>query len=200
MHTTIFETPVVNLLLRWMSVFILRLMGWKVEGTAPAVSKFVLIAAPHTSNWDFPVTLMVCSVLRLRIYWMGKSSLFALPFGPLMRWLGGIAVERSKAGNLVQDTVDAFARSKQLAVIVPPEGTRNKVTHWKTGFYYIALGAQVPIALAFLDFGRKVGGIERLFEPSGDIDADMVEIRRFYAGITGRNPRQFDAGPTLPES
>ncbi|EGF30997.1 Acyltransferase family protein [Oxalobacteraceae bacterium IMCC9480] len=197
MHITIFETPVVNFLLRWISVVCLRLMGWKVEGTAPAAAKFVLIAAPHTSNWDFPVTLMVCAVLRLRIYWMGKASLFAGPFGPVMRWLGGIAVERSKAGNLVQDTVDAFSRSERLAVIVPPEGTRNKVTHWKTGFYYIALGAQVPIALAFLDFGRKAGGIGRMFEPSGDIEADMVIIRQFYAGITGKNPRQFDAGPVI---
>lgn len=181
-------------------MLVLKLMGWKVEGSAPAVAKFVLIAAPHTSNWDFPVTLMVCSVLRLRIYWMGKSSLFARPFGPLMRWLGGIAVDRSKAGNLVQETIDAFAHSEQLAVIVPPEGTRNKVTHWKTGFYYIALGAQVPIAMAFLDFGRKVGGIGRMLAPSGDIDADMIEIRQFYAGIVGKNPRQFDVGPPSPGS
>lgn len=194
MHTTIFETPVINVLLRWISVIVLRLIGWKLEGAAPAVPKFVLIAAPHTSNWDFPVTLMICSALRLRIYWMGKASLFAWPFGPLMRWLGGIAVERGKAGNLVQDTVDAFVRSERLAVIVPPEGTRNKVTHWKSGFYYIALGARVPIALAFLDFGRKVGGIGRMFEPSGNIEADMIVIRQFYAGITGKNPRQFDAG------
>ncbi|MEB0135097.1 lysophospholipid acyltransferase family protein [Actimicrobium sp. CCC2.4] len=199
MHTTIFETPVIHILLRWISVVCLRLMGWKVEGTAPAASKFVLIAAPHTSNWDFPVTLMVCAVLRLRIYWMGKASLFTGPLGPVMRWLGGIAVDRSKAGNLVQETIEAFSRSEQLAVIVPPEGTRNKVTHWKTGFYYIALGAQVPIALAFLDFGRKVGGIGRMFEPSGDIEADMVVIRQFYAGITGKNPRQFDAGPVVPK-
>ncbi|MFZ6778957.1 lysophospholipid acyltransferase family protein [Undibacterium sp. Ji83W] len=196
MHLTIFETPVINTIMRWLSVLGLKLIGWKVEGIVPAEQKYVLIAAPHTSNWDFPVTLMVCFALRLRVYWMGKSSLFPPVLGHVMRWLGGIPVDRSKSGNLVQGTVDAFHANQRLTVIVPPEGTRGKVTHWKTGFYYIALGAGVPIALGYLDFKRKAGGIGKMFNVSGDIEADMLQIREFYCGISGKNPQQFDEGKT----
>lgn len=196
MHLTIFETPIINTIMRWLSVLGLKLIGWKVEGIVPAERKYVLIAAPHTSNWDFPVTLMVCFALRLRVYWMGKSSLFPPVLGHIMRWLGGIPVDRSKSGNLVQGTVDAFHANQRLTVIVPPEGTRGKVTHWKTGFYYIALGAGVPIALGYLDFKRKAGGIGKMFAVSGDIEADMLLIREFYCGISGKNPQQFDEGIT----
>lgn len=191
MHRTIFNTPLINTLMHWLSRLILRLLGWQIEGKAPAAPKYVLIAAPHTSNWDFPFTLMVCFALRMPVYWMGKASLFPPVLGGIMRWLGGIPVERSRQGNLVQSTVDAFQRSARLTVIIPPEGTRSKVTHWKTGFYYIAQGAGLPIALGFLDFKRKLAGVERLFEVTGDIEADMVKIQAFYANITGKNPRQF---------
>jgi 1-acyl-sn-glycerol-3-phosphate acyltransferase len=194
MHFTIFDTPIINALMHWLSRLGLRLLGWRLEGRAPDAAKYVLIAAPHTSNWDFPVTLMVCFALRLRVYWMGKASLFPPLLGAVMRWLGGIPVNRERSGNLVQGTVDAFASSQRLTVIVPPEGTRSKVTHWKTGFYYIALGAGVPIALGYLDFRKKEGGIGRLFQPTGDIAADMVEIQSFYAGITGKNPASFASG------
>ena len=192
MHTTIFETPVVNTLMRWISVLLLRLLGWQVQGTTPETKKYVLIAAPHTSNWDFPFTLMICFALRLRVYWMGKSSLFPPALGGIMRWLGGIPVNREKSGNLVQSTIDAFHSSERLAVIVPPEGTRGKVSHWKTGFYYIALGANVPILLGYMDFEKKVGGIAQFFYPTGDIDKDMLEIKQFYRGYSGKNPQQFD--------
>ncbi|MFZ6647471.1 lysophospholipid acyltransferase family protein [Undibacterium sp. TJN25] len=193
MHHTIFDTPVVNAVMYWFSISMLRLLGWKVDGTAPAEPKYVMIAAPHTSNWDFPVTLMVAFAMRLKLYWMGKQSLFPPVLGAVMRWLGGIAVNRIKTGNMVQGTVDAFNAAPQLAVLVPPEGTRGKVTHWRTGFYYIALGAKVPIALGYLDFKRKVGGIGKMFYPTGDLEADMAEIQKFYAGITGKNPQHFSA-------
>ncbi|TDK67237.1 lysophospholipid acyltransferase family protein [Sapientia aquatica] len=192
MHHTIFDTPIINTIMRWISVLILRLLGWRVEGQTPTEPKYVLIAAPHTSNWDFPFTLMVCFALRLRVYWMGKASLFPPVVGGMMRWLGGIAVDRQKSANLVQGTIDAFNRNERLCVIVPPEGTRDKVSHWKTGFYYIALGAQVPILLGFMDFKKKIGGVAHFFHPTGDIDADMAEIKQFYRGYTGKNPQQFD--------
>ena len=198
MHHTIFDTPVINVLMHWFSRMALRLTGWRVVGGAPTVSKYVLIAAPHTSNWDFPVALMVCFALRLRVYWMGKDSLFPPLVGGVMRWLGGIPVNRARSGNLVQATVDAYNSNARLIVIVPPEGTRSKVTQWKTGFYYIAQGAGVPIALGYLDFRKKEAGLSRMFQPSGDIAADMVEIQAFYAGITGKNPGKFDGG-TAPE-
>lgn len=198
MQTTIFDTPVVNTAMRALSRLVLGLMGWRLEGMSAdriaAYPKYVLIAAPHTSNWDFPVTLMVAFVLRLRVYWMAKASVFAGPLGPVARWLGGIAVDRNASSNLVQKTVEAFAARERLAVIVAPEGTRGKVTHWKTGFYHIAHGAGVPIGLAYLDYARKVGGIGRMYTTSGDIEADMAEIRQFYSGVTGKHRQQFDAG------
>jgi len=194
MHYTIFDTPIINVLMHWLARLALRLTGWRIIGGAPVVPKYVLIGAPHTSNWDFPVALMVCFALRLRVYWMGKASLFPPLLGGVMRWLGGIPVNRERSGNLVQATVDAYNGNQRLIVIVPPEGTRSKVTQWKTGFYYIALGAGVPIALGYLDFRRKEAGLSRMFEPTGDIAADMVEIQAFYAGVTGKNPGKFDGG------
>jgi 1-acyl-sn-glycerol-3-phosphate acyltransferase len=198
MHHTIFETPVVNTMMRALSRAGLKLLGWRTDGmTAEAIAaypKYVLIAAPHTSNWDFPITLMVCFALRLKVYWMAKASLFRWHTGWLSRWLGGIAIDRSVSNNTVQNTIDAFAKRERLAVIVAPEGTRGKVTHWKTGFYHIAHGAGVPIALAYLDFERKAGGIGYMFRTTGDLAADMAEIQKFYSNISGKNRDQFDAG------
>ena len=188
MHFTIFDTPIINTLMHGLSRLVLRLLGWRVEGRAPDAAKYLLIAVPHTSNWDFPVTLMVCFALRLKVYWMGKSSLFPPLAGGLMRWLGGIPVNRERSGSLVEGTVEAFRRSQRLTVIISPEGTRGKVTHWKTGFYHIAHGAGVPIARGYLDFGKKLAGIGPLFATTGDIDADMPLIQASYVGIAGRTP------------
>ncbi|WP_338414169.1 1-acyl-sn-glycerol-3-phosphate acyltransferase [uncultured Sphaerotilus sp.] len=195
MHRTIFDTPGVNRVFRALSAAVLRLSGWKVEGQLPAdVTKCVVIAAPHTSNWDLPYTLMVAFVLDLRVYWMGKWQIFRPPFGGLMRWLGGIAVRRETSNNLVAASAQALVDADgAVQLIVPPEGTRSKVRYWKTGFYYIALQARVPIVLAYLDYQRKVGGVGPVFHPTGDIERDMVTIKAFYAGIRGRNADQFDA-------
>jgi 1-acyl-sn-glycerol-3-phosphate acyltransferase len=194
MQKTIFDTPIINTLMRSISLLVLRLMGWKAEGVRPDAPKYVLIAAPHTSNWDFPITLMLCFVLRLRVHWVGKASLFPWGAGWLARWLGGIAVDRSASSNMVQSTIAAFGRARRLAVIVAPEGTRGKVTHWKTGFYHIAHGAGVPIAMAYLDFARKAGGIGPMFATSGDIARDMEQIQQFYQGISGKHRERFNAG------
>jgi 1-acyl-sn-glycerol-3-phosphate acyltransferase len=195
MHQTIFSTPVVNTVLRVFSVWILKLKGWQVEGALPAgAEKSVLIAAPHTSNWDLTYTLMVAFALRLNIYWMGKVQIFRFPFRGLMMWLGGIAVDRSKSNNLVAASAQTInAATTPLQLIVPPEGTRSKTRYWKTGFYHIAVSAQVPIVLAFLDFERKIGGLGPLFQPTGDIEADMQAIKAFYVNIKGRNAGQFEA-------
>ena len=193
MHRTIFDTPVVNTVLRTFSVAFLKLTGWKIVGQLPAdARKSVFIAAPHTSNWDLPYTLMVAFALRLNIYWMGKAQIFRWPFGPLMRWLGGVAVQREQANNLVAASVQALQNSDgPVQLVVPPEGTRSKVRYWKTGFYYIALGAQVPIVMSFMDYGNKVSGLGPAFLPTGDIEADMVAIKAFYAPFKGKNPEQF---------
>jgi 1-acyl-sn-glycerol-3-phosphate acyltransferase len=196
MSRTIFETPVVNMLLRAASAGFLRLNGWKVEGTLPArARKAVLIAAPHTSNWDLPYTLMVAFCLRLNIRWMGKASLFRGPLGPVMCWLGGIAINREKSSNAVATCAAALRQSTNpLQLVVPPEGTRGRTRHWKTGFYFIALQAEVPIVLAYMDYRRKVSGLGPIFTPTGDVDRDMEEIKRFYAGVQGRRADQFESG------
>ena len=195
MHRTIFDTPVINTLLRAVSKAFLSLNGWTVRGSLPPqAQKCVLIAAPHTSNWDLPYTLMVAFVLNLNIYWMGKHSLFFFPFGPLMRWLGGIGVDRSRSNSQVSAAAAALsAADGRVQLVVPPEGTRGKTRHWKTGFYFIALEAGVPIILAYMDYGKKEAGLGPVFVPSGDVEADMLEIKRFYAGIQGRRPQQFQA-------
>ena len=192
MHRTIFDTPAVNTLLRGFSIAFLRLTGWKIEGSLPPDGqKSVLIAAPHTSNWDLPYTLMVAFVLRLNIYWMGKEQIFKPPFRGLMMWLGGIPVKRESANNLVAASVQAIqAADGPLQLVVPPEGTRSKVRYWKTGFYYIATGAGVPIVLAYMDYERKLSGLGPVFHPSGDLEADMARIQDFYAPFKGRNAAQ----------
>ena len=195
MHLTIFDTPIVNTLLRWMSIGFLKLTGWKVVGKLPPqAAKSVLIAAPHTSNWDLPYTLMVAFALRLNVYWIGKSSLFKPPFGGVMMWLGGIPVDRSQSNNLVAASSEAIMRaSGPLQLIVPPEGTRSGTRYWKTGFYYIAAGAGVPIVMAYLDYDKKIGGLGPVFQTTGDVDADMLAIKAFYAGVKGKNAGQFHA-------
>jgi 1-acyl-sn-glycerol-3-phosphate acyltransferase len=192
MHRTIFDTPGVNTLLRAFSIAFLKLNGWKIEGSLPPDGqKSVLIAAPHTSNWDLPYTLMVAFVLRLNIYWMGKEQLFKPPFGGIMRWLGGIPVNRQSANNLVASAVESIkAADGPLQLVVPPEGTRSKVRYWKSGFYYIAAGAGVPIVLAFMDYERKISGLGPVFYPTGDLQADMLRIQAFYAPYRGRNAAQ----------
>ena len=194
MQRTIFTTPGVNTVLRFLSAAFLRATGWTLQGQLPADQrKCVLIAAPHTSNWDLPYTLMVAFALRIDIHWMGKQGLFHWPFGALMRWLGGIAVDRSKSSNLVAASAQALRDAEgSIALVVPPEGTRSKTRHWKTGFYWIAHQAGVPIVMAYMDYPRKLSGLGPVFQPSGDIEADMVAIKAYYAPFKGKNWRQFD--------
>ena len=194
MHRTIFDTPVVKTILRALSVGFLKLAGWKIQGTLPpGAEKSVLIAAPHTSNWDLPYTLMVAFSLRLTVYWMGKEQIFRFPFRGLMMWLGGIPVQREKSNNLVAASVEAIkAASGPLQLVVPPEGTRSKTRYWKTGFYHIAVGAQVPIVMAYMDYEKKISGLGPVFEPTGNIEADMAQIKAFYANFKGKNASQFE--------
>ncbi|MEI8169603.1 MAG: lysophospholipid acyltransferase family protein [Rhodoferax sp.] len=196
MHRTIFDTPLVNTLLRAFSVTFLKLTGWKIEGCLPpGAEKSVLIAAPHTSNWDLPYTLMVAFALRLTPYWMGKEQIFKPPFRGLMMWLGGIPVRRETANNLVAASVETLKTATgPLQLIVPPEGTRSKVRYWKTGFYHIAVGAQVPIVMAYMDYHRKISGLGPVFVPTGNIEADMAAIQAFYAPFKGKNADQFHTG------
>ncbi len=196
MHFTIFDTPVVRTLLYWISILALKIVGWKKEGELPTEPKYVIIAAPHTSNVDLPMTLFLAFAYRAKVYWMGKETIFKKPFGAIMKWLGGIPTVRDKSSNIVQQSISQFEENEKLVMVVAPEGTRRHVNYWKTGFYYIALGAKVPIALGFLDYKRKRGGIGGLFHPTGNITEDMNEIQKFYHTVTARRPEKTASGIT----
>ncbi len=173
-----------------LAYFILRLIGWRTHVIRPRTSRYVLIGAPHTSNWDFGLMLLLMGAERLPIRFMGKDSLFRWPLGPLMRALGGIPVNRRERTSLVDQVAAKFSERGELIIGIAPEGTRKKTSHWKTGFYYIALKAKVPIAMAYLDYGNRVIGVGPSFMPSGDIHADFEIIKDFYAGIVGKNPKR----------
>ncbi len=192
MRTTIFNTPLLTPLLRGISTGILALLGWKAIGKPLQDQRFVLIGAPHTSNWDFPLMLMVVLKLELKLHWMGKHSLFMFPFGGLMRWLGGIPIDRRSAHGVVDQVAAQYQQNPQLVVLVPPEGTRKKVQAWKTGFYHIANNAGVPILMGYLDASRKEAGLADFFYPTGDVDSDIQKIRAFYATKKGIRPENAD--------
>jgi 1-acyl-sn-glycerol-3-phosphate acyltransferase len=166
----------------WLSSF-----GWRIDGVAPDVPKAVVVAAPHTSNWDLPFTLAVAAALGVRISWMGKHTIFRPPFGTLMRAVGGLSVDRRSPRGAVGEAVDLLARHERLFLVIAPQGTRSETDHWKTGFYRIAHEAGVPIVLGFLDYGRKVGGLGKIFTPTGDVERDMKAIREFYAPMRGKS-------------
>jgi 1-acyl-sn-glycerol-3-phosphate acyltransferase len=170
------------------SALFLRITGWKAEGGRPAAQRFVLIAAPHTSNWDLAFLLAFAQKYGIRVSWMGKQSLFRGPMGWAMRRLGGIPVRRERTNDLVAQMADVILESDAIALTVPAEGTRGYTPHWKSGFYHIARTAQVPVVLGFLDYERRRGGFGPALLLTGDVRADMDEIRAFYADKRGRFP------------
>ena len=196
MSRTIFDSPRLAPVLRSLSRGVLRLLGWKVQGElSPLATRCVVIAAPHTSNWDFPFTLLGAFALGMRIRWLGKAALFRGPLGGVMRWLGGIPVQRSRANNLVGASIVALKEAPgPLQLVVSPEGTRSRTREWKTGFHHIARGAGLPIQLSYLDWGTRCCGLGPLVDPGDDVAADVKRIRAFYAPFRGRNADQFDAG------
>jgi 1-acyl-sn-glycerol-3-phosphate acyltransferase len=170
----------------------LRVTGWRIAPEIPDLPKFVAIAAPHSSNWDFIVGIAFVFALRLDARFIGKAELFRGPLGPLMRWLGGIPVDRNRPSGFVEETVAVFDAREQLIVALAPEGTRRPVEKWKTGFYRIALGAGVPIVPGYFDNGRRIVGLGPPFRPTGDLEADLAALRAFYAKI----PRRDQVGGT----
>jgi 1-acyl-sn-glycerol-3-phosphate acyltransferase len=167
----------------------LRAFGWRVAGTL-ACRRAVVIAAPHTSNWDLPFMLAVSYALGAKPSWLGKRELFGGPLGWLLRRLGGIAVDRSAPQGLVGEAVDRFGERDDLFLVIPPSGTRARAPYWKSGFYHVARGAGVPILCAYLDYRRRVGGIGLALTPSTSVGADMDRIRAFYADKQARYPAQ----------
>ena len=182
------------------SHLILKIAGWRVEGSIPNNTRFVIIAAPHTSNWDLPFMLLVSFVMKMKINWMGKDAIFRKPFRGLFKWLGGIPIDRSSSNNVVQQSIETLTHNDNLALIVPPSGTRQRVARWKMGFYHIANGAKVPIALGFLDYQRKAGGIGPHLVPQGDLAADMEIISKFYSQVTGKYPENAILPPSAKKN
>lgn len=185
---TLFRVPILSQVLKVVATILLKIAGWRVVGTLPVERKYVLIGAPHTSNWDFPLMLLAVLKIGMDVHWLGKNSLFPPLIGNVMRWLGGIAVDRSKNNNLVAQLVELFRHRDELVLLIPPEGTRSKVDNWKSGFYHVAAGADVPILLGFVDASRKELGFGPLFYPSQNYDIDLSKIRAFYADKRGICP------------
>jgi hypothetical protein len=170
----------------------LALWRWKAVPPAGSVpGRCVMIAAPHTSNWDFPLTLALAKVSGVRISWLGKESLFRGPAGPIMRRLGGIPIDRSAPGGMVGALAKEFVDTDHLVLVVPAEGTRSRTEHWKSGFYRIAEAAGVPIVCSFVDSRTRTGGFGPVIEPTGDLTTDMDRIRSFYDGMEGLRPGRF---------
>jgi 1-acyl-sn-glycerol-3-phosphate acyltransferase len=169
---------------------ILKMIGWEATGAFPDLPKFVLVGAPHTSNWDFVFTMLLMYAKGVRFNWIGKDSLFRWPVARLLRRLGGIPVKRDRKTNFVGQMVEIFDRSTHLIIAISPEGTRSLVTRWKTGFYYISLGAQVPLVLGFVDYRRREVGVGPTVHPSADIEATFTELREFYSDKTGKYPHK----------
>jgi 1-acyl-sn-glycerol-3-phosphate acyltransferase len=175
-------------MLSHISMWILKRLGWTIKVDLPDIKKFVVIAAPHTSNWDFLLGILAAKAIRLKVCWMGKHGMFRWPFGWFFRAIGGTPIHRGKGFNHIKQLTDLFNQSDSLVLALAPEGTRSKMDHWKTGFHYIARGAKVPVLMAYLDFGHHEVGIGGLFYPTEDIEADFEKIRQFYADRPGKNP------------
>ena len=173
------------------SLWMLKTIGWKFITTVPEPPKSVICVAPHTSNWDF--------ILGKLYYWaegrdasfLMKKSWFFFPVGNVLRGMGGVPVDRSRKSSVTQQVVDMFNSKEQFHIAITPEGTRKKVKKWKMGFYHIAIRANVPIQLAYIDYRKKEFGITSIFYPTGDEKTDLAEIQKFFIGVTARFPKQF---------
>ncbi|MBT3789663.1 MAG: glycerol acyltransferase [Alphaproteobacteria bacterium] len=188
MKKIIYDQPLVRGALRNIALWCMKKRGWRIEGTLPEEQKFVAILAHHTSNWDFPVGISVALHFKVRVFWLGKNTLFLGPMRPLMRWLGGIPVFRTEPSELVDDVVEFLKHQDKAVIGITPEGTRGRVTKWKTGFYRIAHALELPIVLAYLDYDNKIGGVGPIIYPEGDFEADMARIKNFYRTVNGKYP------------
>jgi 1-acyl-sn-glycerol-3-phosphate acyltransferase len=180
-----------NSLSRFLGRGALQVSGWKFEGAVPDAPKFVIIVAPHTSNWDFPLGVAALFALGFRVSFLGKHTIFKWPLGIFMRWLGGIPVERSVSRDRVADSIAAFNAAEKLILVIAPEGTRKWVPKWKTGFYHVAHGAGVPIVPVSFDFRKKSIEIGKPFITTGDAHDDIERIKDFFRGATGKRPEHF---------
>ncbi len=174
------------------SVVIFKIMGWKVVGSVPEIDKFIAISAPHTSNWDFLIGRCFAYIMNIQPKYLIKSELYFWPLSILIKWNGGIPVYRNSGKNTVDQVVEKMKAADNLILGIAPEGTRKRVVKWKTGFYYIAQKAQVPIVLLYMDYKKKEVGFFDVLYPSGDLQKDMAIIEDYYKGVIAENPDFFN--------
>jgi 1-acyl-sn-glycerol-3-phosphate acyltransferase len=171
-----------------LSNWLLGLFGWRVVSVPPPMQKGVVIIYPHTSNWDFVIGVAARAVLQLRMHWVGKHTLFRWPFETVMRFLGGVPVDRKNTHGFVAQLQKEFDRYAQFFIVITPEGTRSKTEYWKSGFYHIADGLKLPIGLACIDYVRREVGIMVWITPTGNRENDLARMREAYRGRRGKNP------------
>lgn len=173
------------------SRFIFKLLGWTIVGELPQEKKYVVIVAPHTSNWDLIICLCARFAVGVKINFLAKHQLFFFPLGNLLRAMGGTPVDRSKKSNKVEQAVELFRQSDELKLGLAPEGTRSPVKRWKEGFYHIACKAGIPIVMIGPDYASKEIRIHEPFWPTGDIKKDFVTIVAFFRSIKGYRPKEI---------
>ena len=190
MNRTIFNTPFLSTLYHYLARALMRLTGWRIDGKLPDLPKFVLIGAPHTSNWDFLLFLGVIFSLRANVNFMGKAELFRWPIGGFFRYCGGVPVDRKKSTGLVEQMVNVCNESEKFILVIAPEGTRHQVTEWKRGFYHIAKNAGIPIVMAVVDGKQKTVHLGQVFHATEDMEADLKTIKGVFEGVTGVRKRK----------
>ncbi|MBP6870761.1 MAG: lysophospholipid acyltransferase family protein [Bacteroidales bacterium] len=174
---------------------LLKIMGWRITGVIPPGTKKCIIAvAPHTSYWDFVIGRLAYWVMGIKASFLIKKEVFRFPFKFLLLSMGGIPVDRGRSSKMVEQVAEQFRKADSLYIVITPEGTRKPVRNWKKGFYYIAMQAQVPIALGYLDYARKEGGVGKVIFPNGDYDSQLKEIKEFYRSMTPKHPEKFILG------
>ncbi|MFZ5645332.1 MAG: 1-acyl-sn-glycerol-3-phosphate acyltransferase [Bacillota bacterium] len=179
-------------MMKLISRVLLFILGWRTTGGLPAgIKKCVMVAAPHTSNHDFYIARAACYAMNVKVKYLIKKSWMFFPMGLFFKATGALAVDRNKSSNMVNSIVELFNKSKELHILISPEGTRKTARKWKTGFYYLALGANVPIALSYLDYKKKIACIGPLIYPTGDFVRDMQPVLEFYRDITPKNPQNY---------
>ena len=191
MRYTLFSTPIISHLVRIISWVSLKLIRWRVVGTLPSERKYVIIVAPHTSNWDFPLFIFVVSMLKLQPSVLIKHTVFRGPLDWFFRYCGGIPVNRKRGGSLVDKIKKIYEEREQFSLIITPEGTRSANPNWKLGFHHIARAANVPILMVYVDSTSRTVGIEGLFEPTADMLADIKKIKKFYDSKKGLIPSNY---------
>jgi len=186
--------------LRWVLMRIYKNYGWKAVGTVPEPRRFVLVAAPHTSNWDFPYFIGLAQDLGITPHFMAKQSLFRWPWRKFMLDMGGVPIDRKSTNNVVEQMTAEFAKRDEFMLTIAPEGTRGEVGKWKTGFYHIAVAAKVPLVIGMMNYGNKTGGLGPTIMPTGDFEADMAKVMVLYNGVVPKHPERMVKNITGKES